>query len=522
MLTFAAPQFAWFLAVPAGIVVLYLLRRKYLPRPVPSTLLWQTAIRDHAANKPLQRLRKNLLLPVQFLAALSLALALMQPCLAGGKAARTVMIFDLSASMQTAVDGKTRLDEAKNRAEKLLGELPPGEAVTVLSAGGEVRQVLTGSTDREDIRLAIRGLACERGGESLERAVSLAEAIRREESERGTRIIVFSDNYIPDSGIWAVNAGEGAENRGVYMVAAEEGSVYARICNYGGGCRVTVICEADGQLCEAKEVEIPAGETAGVIFAIPRDASVAEVRIREADALAADNTAQAAVPHSAVRTVALSGDNLFLENALQVRQDLRVIRLDPENAAQTDADLYIYGTSPVIFSRDPSRTAFAWAEEEKEADGALTAEDTPVTAGLTLRNVTLRACRPLQGGKAAIRAGSETVAAYTDSEAAIGFRLQDSNLPLKYDFPILIQNILNLLLPETAAEGVAAEPPVPRAESDVRTVAADAEGADGAAAESRGQSLAEPLLALFLLLLTAEFILAREPWIRTKRKGAAA
>ena len=99
MISFAAPQFAWFLAVPAGIVVLYLLRRKYLPRQVPSTFLWRSAIRDHAANKPLQRLRKNLLLPVQLLAALALAFALMQPYRTGGTASRTVMIFDLSAGM---------------------------------------------------------------------------------------------------------------------------------------------------------------------------------------------------------------------------------------------------------------------------------------------------------------------------------------------------------------------------------------------------------------------------------------
>ena len=63
MSQFAAPQFAWFLAVPAGIVVLYLLRRKYLPRLVPSTFLWRTAVRDHAANKPLQRLRSRWHLP---------------------------------------------------------------------------------------------------------------------------------------------------------------------------------------------------------------------------------------------------------------------------------------------------------------------------------------------------------------------------------------------------------------------------------------------------------------------------
>ena len=521
MLTFAAPQFAWFLAVPAGIVVLYLLRRKYLPRQVPSTFLWRAAVKDHAANKPLQRLRKNLLLPVQFLAALALALALMQPCLTGGEASRTVMIFDLSAGMQTVSDGKARLEEAKDRAEEILRGLPPGEEITVLAAGTEVRQVLTGSTDREDVRLAIRGLTCGRGGADLERAVSLAEAIRREESDRGTRIIVFSDNYIPAAGIGAVNAGRSEENRGVYALNAQDGTAYARICNYGSECVLTVSCEADGKLCEAREITLSAGETGGVIFAIPQGASLAEVRIREADALEADNRAQAAVTRSTARTVALSGDNLFLESALQVRGDLRVIRTSAENPAETEADLYIYGTSPLVFTRDPSRTAFSWTEE-KEAEGALSAEDTPMTAGLTLRNVTLRACRAVSGGKTAIRAGSDAVAAYTDSEAVIGFSLLDTNLPLKYDFPVLIQNILNLLLPETAAEGPEAEPIVPQAESDTRCVAPDAEGEGGAGADSRGQDLTGILLAVFLGLLAAEFVLAREPWIRTKRKGAAA
>ena len=122
VLTFAAPQCAWFLLFPAGIVVLYLLRRKYMPKQVPSTFLWKDAIRDHAANKPFQRLRKNLLLPVQFLAALILALALMQPNLTGGAASRTVMIFDLSGSMQTVSEGKERLEEAKDRAEEIRPE----------------------------------------------------------------------------------------------------------------------------------------------------------------------------------------------------------------------------------------------------------------------------------------------------------------------------------------------------------------------------------------------------------------
>ena len=520
MLMFAAPQNAWFLLLPAGILALYLLRRKYLPKQVPSTFLWKTAVRDYAANKPLQRLRKNLLLPVQFLAALVLALALMQPNLTGGAASRTVLIFDLSGSMQTVSGGKNRLEEAKDRAEEFVKGLPPGEEFTILSAGAEVRQVLAGSSDREDVRRAIRSLDCGRGGADLEKAVSLAEAIRREETDRGTRIIVFSDQYVPKAGVTALNCGRGEENRGICALAAEEGSVYARLCNFGEDCRLTVSCEADGKLCEAKEVQIPAGETQGVSFRIPDGAVKAEVRIREADALAADNRAEAPVTRSAVRTVALTGDNLFLESALQVRPDLRVVRAEADALGETEADLYIRGASPLIFSRDPAQTAFTWAEEEREPAGPLTAEESPLTEGVTLRNVTLRSCRPLTGGKAAIRAGKDVLAAWTGSEAALGFRLQDSNLPLKYDFPILIQNILNLLLPGETAGAPETEPLLPAAESDVRTVSEDTVSEAAAEGNARGQDLTGLLTGAFLALLMIEFILAREPWVR-QRKGAA-
>ena len=153
MITFAAPQYAWFLLLPAGIVVLYLLRRKYLPKQVPSTFLWKAAIRDHAANKPLQRLRKNLLLPVQLLAALVLALSLMQPNLTGGAASRTVMIFDLSAGMQTVSDGKARLDEAKDRAEARVEALKRGDPIT-FDAG----EVLAGMGVRNSTTLATGSL----------------------------------------------------------------------------------------------------------------------------------------------------------------------------------------------------------------------------------------------------------------------------------------------------------------------------------------------------------------------------
>ncbi len=516
-MTFAAPQNAWFLLMPAGIVLLYLLRRRYQPRQVPSTFLWKAALRDPAASRPIQRLRKNILLPVQFLASLLLALALMQPNLTVDKASRTVFIFDLSGSMQAVSSGKSRLDEAKDRAEEMLRGLPPGEEVTVLSAGSEVRQALSGSTDREDTAAAFRALTCGRGGADLGRAVSLAEAIRREDPDRGARIVVFSDSYVPPAGITAVNVGAGEDNRCISSLTTEEGTAYARVSNFGADCTLTVRCAADGTLCDVKEITLAAGETAGVFFTLPEGAALAEVSIREADALNADNRAEAAVFRNPVRTVALSGDNLFLESALLSRNDIRVIRVQEDAPAETEADLYIYGTSPVIFSRDPSRTAFTFPEEDQEPEGSLTAEESPLTEGLTLRNVTLRSCRPLAGGRAAIRSGDQVLAAWTESEAAFGFRLQDTNLPLKYDFPVLIQNILNHLLPPVSADLPETLPPMDPAESDVRRVAGNAEGEGARNAAARGRDLTGFLAGAFLVLLTLEFILAREPWARSGR-----
>ena len=72
MFHFLSPGFAWMLAAPALILVLYLLRRRFLPRQVPSVFLWRKSVKDYAANRPFQRLMKNLLLPLQILAALAL------------------------------------------------------------------------------------------------------------------------------------------------------------------------------------------------------------------------------------------------------------------------------------------------------------------------------------------------------------------------------------------------------------------------------------------------------------------
>ena len=529
MIRFISPGFAWALAAPALILVLYLLRRRFLPQQVPSVFLWRKSVKDYAANRPFQRLMKNLLLPLQILAALVLALALMRPAIPGGTAGRTVLIFDVSGSMQAETAGRSRLELAKEEALALIRTLPAEEKITVLAAGEETRRLAL-SAEREEAEKAIASVSCGRGGADLDRALALADAIARDgEEETGANVVIYSDDFRRSRvtlrgsafSLSIVNCGEGTENRAVYSLEAANGQAFARIVNYGDDCSVSLTCEADGVLCGARETEIPAGETAGISFVIPEGAQRVRVSLREKDALSADNTAEAAVKHTVSRTVAVTSDSVFLESALRVRPDLTVVRTEEKALASTEADLYILGTSPMILTRtlpeegyDPAAMAFgpfSWAAEETEVKGSPAALITegPLTRGLTMKDVFFRSVRPVSGGKPAVTLEGETVIAYAEGMAVLGFDVHNSNLPLKYDFPLLIQNTLDWLLPAEETADEAAEALMPLAESDVRTVAPD-DGADNMQHRSeQGRELTAILLAAFLILLLVEMGVSR-------------
>ena len=546
MIRFLNPGFAWMLAAPVMIVVLYLLRRRFLPRQVPSVFLWRKSVRDYAANRPFQRLMKNLLLPLQVLAAMALALALMRPALPGGTAGRSIFIFDISGSMQAESDGRSRLEAAKEEALKRIGDLPAEEEITVITAGDEAQRLILNG-DREEAEKAIGSIACGRGGADIDRALALASALAwsgdgmNEKNRPSVQIMIFSDAlrlsdlHTKGGNTPAIiNVGKAAENRAVYSLTAENGKAYARTANFGKECTVTLICEADGTLCGASEITIPAGETTGVSFDIPGETQTVSVKIREKDALEADNTAQTSVKQTKELRVAVTtgnhsgttggSDSVFLESALKVRPEVTVMRTDTEALASTEADLYILGNDPLILTTqkpetyDPVATAFgvfSWENGDPSTSLGMTESpatevlESPLTTGITMRNVFFRSWRPISGGRKAVRLGEDPVIVWTEDTVVLGFDLHNTNLPLKYDFPVLIQNILNTLLEQEKTREEKTESLMPLTESDTRDTAPSVEAEKNERTNEQGRELKDVLLLLFLLLLVAEMGVSR-------------
>lgn len=228
-------------AVAAGIVIpalviLYFLKLRRREVEVSSTLLWKKAIQDLQANAPFQKLRNNILLVLQLLALIVALLAIAQPELRGrGQGAtRQIILIDRSASMSASdgsageqgKPGRTRLEEAKKQAEKLvdglrerslMGEDADEAMVIAFDSKAQILQPFTAS--KSLLKTAIAGIESTDATSSLEQAYELVKAqvgvksfdeqVQRDTStQRGAGFVpqappatlhVFSDGRLADA-----------------------------------------------------------------------------------------------------------------------------------------------------------------------------------------------------------------------------------------------------------------------------------------------------------------------------------
>ena len=278
------PAGAWAFLGLLPVIALYLLRRKAKRVPVPSLMLWRKTEERSEANKPIEKLKNQLLLWLQLLLVVLLSLALMRPASIGGSQGETALIFDLSASMRTETAGISRLDEAKADAYRLLDGLRDDDAVTVLAAGSALSQVVTRSTDHAAIRRAIESLEPQNGTADMAGALALALAMRRDLPSLG--IVVYSDSYQPEhSGVRLQAVGERTENRALVSLRLSERdsgtTAFVQIENHGSAVDAEMECYADGMLCDVRAVRLEADAKQSARFSVPSGARRVMVRFAQ-------------------------------------------------------------------------------------------------------------------------------------------------------------------------------------------------------------------------------------------------
>jgi len=492
----------WFgLSLPA-IVLLYLFKRKYVDMLISSHMLWNRVLKDMEANRPWQKLRSRLLMLVQLLVAALLVLAIMQPWVWSHRSAkaRVVVVLDRSASM-TAVtamaDGATesRLDRAKREIADWAGSDGKNSAITLLAMGEQADVLLSQETDRSRLREALNQVEPAYGKTAYKEAMSLAAALTRSDPDSEIRLFTDGQFAEPVTGLsFAVpvtvhrvddtsaesNGNVSIAQFGVKSVQSTDGFVaaVASVQNWGTAPRqVEVSLYAGNELADVKTVHVESGKQAAVVFEQVQPADGYKLDIGSGDSLLADNVSYAFLEGVRPRNVLLIGNgNLFLEKALTI-SGAEVTLLAPDNAAawihsqKTDGGpdlIVIDSVSEGTLDTDEWSGMLAarpvWyirsgydGKEIPTPAGAYTIEDHPVTRYLKFQETHVASVwQPigLGWGKPVVSAnGVPLLYAGTENgqpRLLLAFSLQQSDLPLRAEFPVFVQNALGWL---TAAHG---------------------------------------------------------------------
>ena len=377
--------YAGAIAVPL-FLLLYFLKLKRQEKVVPCTLLWKRAVQDLQVNAPFQRLRRNILLLIQFLALLAVLAALAGPILSlqSLKTERYVLLIDNSASMNATDVEPSRLEHAKEQAAIFVSSLTEGSffsikrqppQVMVITINDSAKVVCNFTSNKEQLTNAIEQIKPGDGGTHLGQGLSLARAYcqtpdpetNNRTAEQAAKLLLFSDGGIRDIQNLKV-----AENEMVYHVIgtssdnvaitsmkarrsfenAEQVNVFAMLTNYNDAVVDTELeLSINGDLKTVKSVTIP-GKTIDPVtkeekngqISIDFDISsledgVIQLQQTRKDSLPVDDIAWAVLsaPRD-IKALLVTSGNRVLESALKACRQVKLFQCSPQEFSQLNTE----------------------------------------------------------------------------------------------------------------------------------------------------------------------------------------
>lgn len=467
----------WFLPAAGFIILLYLLKVRRREVRVPAKFLFPAITTDVRANALFQRLRPNLLLFLQLLAALLLLTALARPMIqAKGLPGQSVLVVDTSASMRALDVSPSRLDAAKSRIRRFVQELNPGEQLAIVEAGAQVRVLASLTSDKQKLLNAINQIQPTDTAGSLDEALRLAAALVGKSDE--SRIVLLSDGAFPPvSDFSAGNAklvfesiGSSGGNLAISAMDVQERSGglewFVGVRNYGNQPRKAILeFYAGGKLVDARPITVEAGQTIGQTLTAQQLPEPLEARLLVDDALDTDNRAfRVGIAQKPIRVLLVGEGNFFLERALTLEPNVKVDKAPSVPESERGERVGGGNYELVIFDRVAPVPVKARAVMVIKAQGgpiaalgqpvrlprvALWEREHPLMRYLELGNLLIdNAPRITPAPWAKTLAESQQTPLIVAGEhqgrrwVGIGWDLLESDFPLQPAFPIFLANLL--------------------------------------------------------------------------------
>ena len=495
----------WAIPLAGGIIALWMLRLKRQEVTVSSLYLWNTLLQETQANAPFQKLRRNLLLFLQLLAALLLVAALARPFVYGsGLSGHTVVIvLDTSASMNATDVRPTRLAAAKDAADDFIAhQLRGGDIATVLAASSKPQSLVSGFTgDGGRLQAAVDGAVPTDTVADMPAALTLAQSLVAARS--GAEIRVFSDGAysaddlrklagVPLGGtdVSLTSIGTTApDNLAITRLDGRRNpqtgtnEVFAEVQNLGGKVHSggTLSLLKDGRLVDARALNFTNNAQIETFDSpLLKDGGVVTARLDDVkDDLAVDNQASLVLAPPRPRRILLVTDgNIFLERGLNLDPDVTLEECTPDEFATVGRSGAGYGMvvfdgalpqkplprgNYLVFGASSAQMPVLSSGSSDSPSYIDETRTHPVMRFVDLEGLHLRTALRTQTqawGQSLAEADSGPLIAAGEHDGlrvvSVSFNLSDSDWPLRVSFPIFLTNSVRWL---TAAGGLGASQP---------------------------------------------------------------
>ncbi|GAB4498702.1 MAG: BatA and WFA domain-containing protein [Anaerolineales bacterium] len=482
-----APLALLFSLLTVPLLLLYMLKLRREDVRVPSTLLWQQALRDLQANTPWQKLRRNLLLLLQLLALIALVLALSRPVMRVPAAANgsLILLLDASASMNATDVSPSRFEAARSAAAELIASLQADASLTLIQVGAQPQTLISTSRDKTALTAALRQAAPQNSRADWRAAFALAAGAASLTPPDQTSIVILSDGGIPADlpplpvPVRYLPIGSSSQNLAITALspraAAQTLQLFVSVRNYGNAPQSAILAlYQNAALFSSQQITIPPNQTFNLTLPdLPNATALYEARLSPLpgsdtlDPLTLDDHAYTAYNPGGQRNVLLvTSGNLFLEQILAAVPQINAYRALPDDTGTLQLpdqrfDLYVLdGILPdplppgnlLLINPPTSPLLTIGAPFTNTAPAQIQAS--PLTANLDWSPVYVaqaqRAELPLWAIPLVQSPGGTLVfAGETQNRriAGLTFNLQDSDLPLRIAFPVLFSHLLDYLAP---------------------------------------------------------------------------
>ena len=444
------------IAVPA-VIILHMLKRKQKDVHIPSTFLWERAADTSVQSKPWQKLKKSIPLILQIVAVTSLGLAASRPYISAfGKAYNYVVVIDASASMSAEDMGQTRLEYAKERAEKLIKSASAMSNIIAYGPGNDKGEALS----------VVKSVRQTYGGIDKD---TLNGIIASEAAKTSAGVYIFTDdkNCVDELDANIFYAGKNTENCAITLASASEGNVLVNVRNFGTAEAYKTVTVFDGNMALAvRDITIQPDTEKSIIFEdIYNNNAEITVSLTPEDIMPIDDTFYLAVNMAKTEKILLVTDNnTFLENALKLTEGTEVYKMTADTMESSDVsgyDLYIFdGTTPnnlpndgnIFMINPPEDNGLVNVKGTKQLN-CYSEGNSELVSGNTLSFIISEAKEVERPSWAVTESQADGTPLIIRGEnngqkiCIFTFDIHNSDLPLLKEFPIMIYNLTDWFLP---------------------------------------------------------------------------